>query len=173
MNEWVGLVGALAGVALGNGLERWRDRSAWQRQRAIKWLDDRRTLYRDFLWKSDTFVRKSWVFIDSKDWPDDDPDARMEKFLQLTTVDGDELSQLEAEINLIGGDAERPAARRLHQAVRALWISDSTKPNWRKDTEREYEDATAAFEAAAREALIDPPVAQTGLKVFPWSRGHV
>jgi hypothetical protein len=47
--QWIGILGALAGVLLGGVLAMWNERRRWAREDSVKWQIERRNSYRNFL----------------------------------------------------------------------------------------------------------------------------
>src|SRR5437867_8680434 len=55
MLQWIGILGALAGVLLGGVLAMWNERRRWAREDSVKWQIERRNSYRHFLHAVDEY----------------------------------------------------------------------------------------------------------------------
>lgn len=52
---WIGVIGTAAGTILGGGLSWLANRTEWSRQESVRWHDDRRAAYTEFLLAGDQY----------------------------------------------------------------------------------------------------------------------
>jgi hypothetical protein len=153
MSGWVTVAGTLGGAVVGGGVGLVGERLRFRHDDRTRWLDLRRELAVRFLEATEDIYKWTRALSVNQTARDSGMEIQvhgasneMEVFSRLQAAD--ELTRkLHTEIDLVGTQAERDAAKRLRDAV---WATEKDRDN----AEQETMDALEAFRQTARRGLV-------------------